>query len=92
MADKSFENVAKFPNLERTLKNENRIYGTIRTRLYLGNTSCNLVQNILPSCLLPKNVKIKICRTITLPVVLYGCKISSLTLREEYKLRGSESR
>ena len=33
-----------------------------------------------------KNLKIKIFRTIILPVVLYGCKTWSLTLREERKL------
>jgi len=35
----------------------------------------------------PKNVKIKIHRTITLHIVLYGCKTWSLTRREEHKLR-----
>ena len=32
-------------------------------------------------------LKIKIYRTIILPVVLYGCETWSLTLREERKLR-----
>jgi hypothetical protein len=35
----------------------------------------------------PKNVKIKIYRTIILPVVLYCCETWSLTLREECRLR-----
>jgi hypothetical protein len=41
-------------------------------------------------CLLgcyPKNLKIKIYRTIILPVVLCGCETWSLTLREERRLR-----
>jgi hypothetical protein len=38
------------------------------------------------SPLLPKNLKIKIYRTINLPVVLYGCETWSLTLREERRL------
>jgi hypothetical protein len=42
--------------------------------------------------LLYKNVKIKIHRTIILPVVLYGCETSLLTLREERRLRVSENR
>ena len=42
--------------------------------------------------LLYKNVKIKIHRTIILPVVLYGCETCSLTLREERRLRVSENR
>jgi len=44
------------------------------------------VQNLLSSRLLSKNLKIKIYRTIILPVVLYGCEAWSLTLREERKL------
>jgi hypothetical protein len=43
-------------------------------------------------CLLSKNVKIRICKTIILPVVLYGCKTWSLTLREEHRLRVFENR
>ena len=39
-----------------------------------------------------KNLKIKIYRTIILPVVLYGCETWSLTLREERRLRVFENR
>jgi hypothetical protein len=37
-------------------------------------------------------VKVKIYKTITLPVVLYECKTWSLTLREEHRLRVFEIR
>jgi hypothetical protein len=37
-------------------------------------------------------VKIKIYKTIILPVVLYGCGTWTLTLREEYRLRVFENR
>jgi hypothetical protein len=37
--------------------------------------------------LLYKNVKIRIYKTIILPVVLYGCENWSLTMREEHRLR-----
>jgi hypothetical protein len=37
-------------------------------------------------------VKIKIRKTIILPVVLYGCETLSLTLREEHRLRVYENR
>ena len=47
---------------------------------------------LLSSSLLSKNLKIKIYRTIILPVVLYGCETWSLTLREEPRLRVFESR
>jgi hypothetical protein len=46
----------------------------------------------LSSSLLSKNVKIKIYRTIILPVVLYGCGSWSLTLREECRLRVFENK
>ena len=39
-----------------------------------------------------QNLKIKIYRTIILPVVLYGCETWSLTVREERRLRVFENR
>jgi hypothetical protein len=49
---------------------------------------------LLPFCPEPsvfssavENVKIKIRKTVILPVVLYGCETWSLTLREEHRLR-----
>ena len=46
----------------------------------------------LSSSLLPKTLKVKIYRTIILPLVLYGCETWSLTLREERRLRVFENR
>jgi len=57
-----------------------------------GDSCYHSVQNQLSSCLLSKNLKIKIYRTIILPVVVYGCETWSLTLREEPNLRVSENR
>ena len=45
------------------------------------------MQNLLSSYLQSKNAKIKIYRTIILPVVLYGCETWPLTLREERRMR-----
>jgi hypothetical protein len=42
--------------------------------------------------LLPKTVKIRIYKTIILPVVLYGCETRSQTLREEQELTVFENR
>jgi hypothetical protein len=42
--------------------------------------------------LLPKNVKIRIYKTIFLPVVLYGCETWFLTLKEEHRLRVFDNR
>jgi hypothetical protein len=41
---------------------------------------------------LSQNLKIKIYRTIILPLVFYGCETWSLTLREEHRLRVFEKR
>ena len=50
------------------------------------------MQKSSSSSLLSKNLKIKIYRTIILPVVLYGCKTWSLILGEEHRLRVYENR
>jgi hypothetical protein len=41
---------------------------------------------------LSRNIKLKIYKTIILPVVLYGCKTWSLKLREEKGVRAFEKR
>jgi hypothetical protein len=45
----------------------------------------------LSSHLLSKNLKVRIYKTIILPVVLYGHETWALTVREEHKLRVSEN-
>ena len=50
------------------------------------------MQDLLSSILLSKNTKIKIYRTVMLPVVLYGCETWSLTSREECRLGIFENR
>ena len=62
------------------------------TILQSGNACYHSVQNVLSSSLLFKNIKMKIYRTVILPVVLYGCETWSLTLREERRLRVFENR
>jgi hypothetical protein len=58
----------------------------------LGNACYHSVQNLLSSHLLSRNIKIRIYKTIILPIVLYGCETWSLTLREEHRLRVFENR
>ena len=82
----------EFKYLGKTLTNKNSIQEEVKSRLQLGNACYYLVQNLLSSSLLPKKLKIKIHRTIILPVVLYGCETWSLTLKEERRLRVFESR
>ena len=48
-------------------------------------------KTLFTSQLLSKNLKIKIYKTIILPILLYGCETWSLTLREECRLRVFEN-
>jgi hypothetical protein len=64
----------------------------IESTLNSGNACYHSVQSLLPSCLLSRNLKVKVHRTIILPVVLYVCETWSLTLREEHRLRVFENR
>jgi len=78
--------------LRTILTNQSSIHKEIKSRLKSGNACYHSVQNLLSSNLLSKNLKIKVYRTIILPVVLYGCETWSLTLGEEGRLRVFENR
>jgi hypothetical protein len=84
--------VAKFKYLGTTLTSQNDIRDEIKSRLNSGNACYYSVQNLLSSRLISKNLKIKIYKTVILPVVLYGCETWSLTLKEEHRLRVLENR
>jgi hypothetical protein len=84
--------VEEFKYLGTNLTNQNSIQEEIRSRLKSANACYHSVQNLLSSSLLSKNLKIKIYRTIILPVVLYGCETWSLASREELRLRVFENR
>ena len=88
----SIERAEEFKYLGKTLTNKNSIQVEIKSRLKLGNACYNSMQNLLSSSLLSKKLKIKIYRTIILPVVLHGCETWSLTPREERRLRVFENR
>jgi hypothetical protein len=69
--NRSFENVSQFKYLGTTATNRNLIQEEIKRGLNSGDACYHSVQNLLSSRLLSKNVKVRIYKTIILPVVLY---------------------
>jgi hypothetical protein len=84
--------VAKFRYLGTTLTDQNHMHEEIKSRLNSGNACYHSIQSLLSSRLLSRNLKVKIYKTIVLPVVLYGCETWSLTLREGHRLEMFENR
>jgi hypothetical protein len=74
IANRSSESVVKFKHLGTTLTDQNCTHEEIKSRLNWGNDCYHLVQSLLSSRLLSRNVKVKIYKATILSLVLYGCE------------------
>jgi hypothetical protein len=92
IVNRLFGNLSQFTYLGTLVTNQNLIQEEIKRRLNSGSAWYHSVQTLLSSRLLSKNLKIRIYKTIILPVGLYGCETWSLTLREDHRLRVFENR
>ncbi|KAJ4435808.1 hypothetical protein ANN_18427 [Periplaneta americana] len=88
----SFEEVEKFKYLGATVTNINDTREEIKHRINMGNSCYYSVEMLLSSSLLSKNLKVRIYKTVILPVVLYGYETWTVTLREEHRLRVFENK
>jgi hypothetical protein len=84
--------VSQFKYLGTTVINQNLIQEEIKRRLSSGNACYHSGQSLLSSRVLSRNLKLRIYKTIILPVILYGFETWSLTLREEHRLRVFENK
>ncbi|KAJ4448532.1 hypothetical protein ANN_10550 [Periplaneta americana] len=92
IGDLSFEEVEKFKYLGATVTNLNDTREEIKRRINMGNACYYSVEKLLSSSLLSKSLKVRIYKTVILPVVLYGCETWTLSLREEQRLRVLENK
>jgi hypothetical protein len=93
IVNRSFEGVAQLKYFGTTLTDKNCMQEEIKSRPNSGSAYYHSVQSLLSSCLLSRNVNVKIFKIfIILPVVLYRCETWSLTLWEEYRVTVSENR
>jgi hypothetical protein len=72
--------MAKYKYFGMAVTNKNCMHEKIKSRLNSWSACYHLLQNILSSHVLSKNIKIKIHRIIILPVLLHGCEIWPFTL------------
>ncbi|KAJ4451080.1 hypothetical protein ANN_02518 [Periplaneta americana] len=92
IGDLSFEEVEKFKYLGATVTNINDTREEIKRRINMGNACYYSVEKLLSSSLLSKNLKVRIYKTVILPVLLYACETWTLTLREEHRFRVFENK
>ncbi|KAJ4435504.1 hypothetical protein ANN_18120, partial [Periplaneta americana] len=92
IGDLSFEEVEKFKYLGAIVTNINDTREEINRRINMGNACYYSVEKLFHRACCQKNLKVRIYKTVILPVVLYGCETWTVTLREEHRLRVFENK
>jgi hypothetical protein len=75
VGNKSFGSACQFIYFGTTLTNKNPIHEEMKSRSKSGNASYYSVQNLLSFSLLPKNIKIKVCRTVVCLLLCMGVQL-----------------
>jgi hypothetical protein len=79
--------VEQFKYLGIIQTNQNSIYEGIKSRLNSGNALLSFGAKVFVFDFVIQTLRIKICRTIILLFVLYGCESWLFTVREEHNVR-----
>jgi len=83
----AFENVENFNYLGSILNADNKINTEIAERIVKGNKAYYANAKLIKSKFLKRNTKMKICKMIIRPVILYSSETWSLTAKDENNLR-----
>ena len=86
------EKMSVFKYLGALITKNNEVEKEVKHKLNIRNACYYSVQELFSSQILSRNIKLRICETTILPVVLYGSDTWSLTLKEEERLRVFEKK
>jgi hypothetical protein len=87
ISGKLYQEVTDFKYLGSIIASDNKRERDIKARMAAGNRSYYALTKIMKSREISTSTKLKICRTIIRPVVIYGCEGWTMSERMEEALR-----